>query len=162
MQAKEEIINLIRERVASLSDLEIIELEAHNLGFAIFPLAHAVFANRGFVDPYWSDSVVQQYWTTNYGPGAQVYVGSGINEDLDGLAGSPAQDEDKFENALDEKIANTEWLAECARECREKMAADAALQYACDQLVDFWTETLQEAAAEQDVEVELPSIEQAV
>jgi len=115
MQAEEAIINLIRECVAGLSDLEIIELEANNLGLAIFPLAHVVFANRDFVDANWSDSAVQQYWKASYGPGAQVYVGPGTNEDLDGLAGSLAQDEDEFENALDEKIANTEWLAQRAR-----------------------------------------------
>ena len=59
MRAEEAIINLIRECVVGLSDLEIIELEANNLGLAIFPLAHAVFANRGFVDAYWSDRAVQ-------------------------------------------------------------------------------------------------------
>jgi len=145
MQAEDEIINLIRECVAGLSDLEIIELEANNLGLAIFPLAHAVFANRGFVDAYWSDSAVQQYWTTSYGPGAQVYVWAGTTEDLDHLAGSPALDEDEFENALDEKIANTEWLSACARECREKMLEDSALRGACDQAIDFWTQMLEEA-----------------
>ena len=61
------------------------------------------------------------------------------------MAGSPAQDEDEFENALDEKIANTEWLVACARECRAKMVADSALHDTCDQVIDFWTEMLEEA-----------------
>lgn len=141
VEAEATLVDAIRECIVDLSDADIIELDAGNLGLAAFPEAGKVFADYGFNESKWTDRAIREYWTQAYGKGLLIGLWSSYDEE-DGrslyvLAGEPAIDEG-FDNALEEKMADADWVVRVARICKEQMLSEQALRRAIDSVIDLW------------------------
>jgi hypothetical protein len=136
---------LLSEVIANCSDREIVEIEAAEKGLAVFPLANAAFVNGVFVDGRWTDHAYKEYWVNQYGPGHLANVFCDADEDLEALALSPADDDETYDSALEEKMDDAQWLSDTATRYRASMLSPGNLQSSVDEVVDFWMETLEEA-----------------
>ncbi|QCP54357.1 hypothetical protein FAZ95_36020 [Trinickia violacea] len=138
------IRGLLFKVITNCSDLEIVEIAADEKGIAVFPRADAAFVDSAFIDGRWTDRLFQEDWVRRYGPGALAHAFGDAGEDLEALALSPAHDDETYNSALEEKMADAQWLSDTATRCRASMLSPGDLERSVDSVVDFWMATLEE------------------
>ncbi len=141
---EEQLAKLIETRLIELSDLEIILLEANEIGLAAFPDRGEFMVDANFRcnHPELNQAIVQ-YWN-QYGRWHTVIVHGDGGEDAYNLAKPylDGEDENGFGSDLEKKLADATWVKEYAQKARASMIAD--VRSTMDGIIDFWNKTPEE------------------